>query len=167
MPLTQVGLSAGINWTLARPVAGFADVVQGGDTAAFDLGGLNLAVWNELFGARYTLGPGATQAVDLRAFTDPAGTAVATADKVLALLILVAGAAADKLNVKPHGTNGLQWFFGGTAEGINIPGGGMNLFSEGPTGSGTAVDATHKQLLLTNTGGADLTVKLVALVSDI
>ncbi|MBP3956327.1 hypothetical protein J8F10_13635 [Gemmata sp. G18] len=166
MPLTQIGLSASVTWQLARGVSGFADVTQGSDTASFSSNGLNVGTWNEVFATQYAIAAAGTQAVDLRTFTDLTGTAV-TADKALALIVLVTGAVSDKLNVKPHGTNGLQWFFGGTAEGTNVPGGGFLMFSEGPTSAGTAVDATHKQLLLTNNGSAPLTVKVVALLSDV
>jgi hypothetical protein len=164
VPLTQVSLNASLTWQLARAVAGFTDVLHGPETAAFTLATLDTAVWNELFAAQYVVaGSGGTQTVDLRTFNDLPGNAV-TADKALVFVVLVAGAATDRLNVKPHGTNGLQWFFGGTTEGVNVPGGGLLLFADAEPG--VTVDATHKQLLLTNNGGGSLTVKLLALVSD-
>ncbi|VTR93208.1 unnamed protein product [Gemmata massiliana] len=166
MPLTQIGLSASVTWQLSRAVTGFADVTQGSDAAIFSSNGLNTATWNEVFAAQYAIAAAGTQAVDLRTFTDLTGTSV-TADKAMAVLVLVTGATGDKLSIKPHGTNGLQWFFGGTAEGVNVPGGGCLMFSEGSTSGGTTVDATHKQLLLTNNGSAPLTVKVVALLSDV
>lgn len=166
MGLSSVGINAAINWQLARSVGPFADVTQGPDGANFALNALPVATWNELFAAQYTISASGTQAVDLRSFTDLPGNAV-TATAVLAVLVLVTGDAADVLNVKAHGTDGLQWFFENATHGVNVPGGGMFLFSEGSDSAGTAVDATHRQLLLTNTGGADLTVTLVALVSTL
>ena len=165
MPLTQVNLSASVSWALARAVTGFADVTHGPDAKSFSLNALDPDVWNEVFGAQYTIAAAGTQAVDLRTFTDFAGTSV-TADKALAVIVLVEGAGADRLNVLPHGTDGLQWFFGGTTEGVDIPGGGMLMFSEGADSTGTTVDATHRQLLLTNNGAADLVVTVVAILSD-
>ncbi len=165
MALDSINVQAAVTWEQSRPVAGFANVTQGSDTANFALSALDTATWDALFAAQYTIAASGTQAVDLRTFTDLPGNSV-TADKVLTILILVAGATADRLNVKPHGTDGLQWFFGGATESVNVPGGGCLMFSEGAASAGTTVSATARQLLLTNTGGAALTVKVVALTSD-
>lgn len=166
MGLSQISVNADVTWQLAKSNTGFTDTIHGTESASFSLTLLDTDTWNELFAAEYTIAAAGTQAVDLRTFTDLAGNSVATADKALAIIIIVTGAAADLLNVKKHGTNGLQWFFGGASEGVNIPGGGMLLFSEGSSSTGTTVDASNKQLLLTNNGAASLTVKVVALLSD-
>ncbi len=165
MALDSINVQAAVTWEQSRSVLGFADVTQGSDTANFALSALDTATWNALYAVQHVMAPADTKDVNLRTFTDLPGNGV-TADKVLSILILVTGAAADKLNVKPHGTNGLQWFFENAAYGVDIPGGGCLLFSEGAASAGTTVDATNRQLLLTNNGSAELTVKVVALVSD-
>ena len=123
MALTQIGMSANLTWQLARAITGFADVTQGSDSASFS-NSLDVTTWNTLFTAQNTIAAAGTQAVDLRTFTDFVGTS-ATADKAVSIIIIVAGAITDVLNVKTHGTNGLQWFFESTTNGVNIPGGGI------------------------------------------
>jgi hypothetical protein len=164
--LQNVGLNASITWLLNRAVTGFSNVIHGTESALFSSNALPVATWDELFAAQYVIAPAGTQVVDLRSFTDLPGNAV-VGTKAMAIIVLVTGAVGDKLNVKPNAANGLQWFFEDPAKGINIPGGGMAMFSEGPASPGTTIDATHKQLLLTNNGAAPLTVKVVALVSDL
>lgn len=164
--LTQVGISASISWTLARAVTGFKSVGQGQDSVAASNSALAVATWTELFAAQYTVATTGTQVVDLRAFTDLVSNSV-TGTKAMAIIVLVAGAAADKLNVAVNASNGLVWPFHNTSSSIDIPGGGFNLFSEGPTSTGTVIDATHKQLLLTNNGSADLVVTVAVVVSDL
>lgn len=167
MGLSQIGLSAGITWSLTRAITGFTDAVQGPESASFASNALSVSTWNNLFAAQYTIAPAGTQVVDLRTFTDLDANSISTADKAMAIIILVTGAVADLLNVKTDPTNGLQWFFEDTTKGINIPGGGFIMFSEGASSTGTTIDATHKELLLTNNGAANLVVKVVALVSDV
>jgi hypothetical protein len=166
MALTQIGISASMSWTLTKAATGFVDITQGPDAASFSSNALSVATWTELFAAQYTIAAAGTQAVDLRAITDLAGNS-ATATKAMTFLVLATGATTDLLNIKPHGTNGLVWFFGGTTEGVNVPGGGMLMFSEGATSAGFTIDATHKQFLLTNNGSGSLTVKVVGLVSTV
>lgn len=166
MALDSIGISATVSWALSRAVTGFADVTQGPDSLSFSSNSLSTATWTEIFAAEYTLAAAGTQVVDLRTFTDLVGNSV-TGTKAMALMLSVSGAATDWLNVKPNSSNGLQWFFGGTAEGVSVPGGGVILFSEGAGSSGTTVDATHKQLLLTNNGAANLTATIAALVSTL
>jgi hypothetical protein len=162
--LTQIGMSASLTWQLARAVTGFTDVTQGSESASFASNSLDVATWNELFAAQYTMATLGTQVVDLRAFTDLAGNSV-TGTKAMAFIILVTGAVTDTLNVLPNTPDGLIWPFHDLTSSVDIPGGGMLMFSEGPTSTGKTIDGTHKQLLLTNNGLASLTVKIVVLVS--
>lgn len=166
MSLEQFSLGASVTWEMRRAVSGFEDVVQGPETKSFSLAGLSTTTWNAVFAARYTILAAGTQAVDLRSYTDLPGNSI-TATKALSLLILVEGATTGSLNVKKHGTDGLQWFFENASYGINIPGGGMNLFSAAPTAAGTTVDASNRQLLLTNNGAGSLTVTVVVLESTV
>lgn len=166
MPLNSVAVNSAFNWQLNRTNTGFADAVQGPDVAAFSLNSLSVATWTELFGAQYTIAAAGTQVIDLRSFTDLDATSV-TGTKALAIQIYTTGAVGDLLNVKGNATNALQWFFDDATKGINIPGGGCFMFSEGASSTGTTVDGTHKQLLLTNNGAASLTVTVVAIVSTL
>lgn len=153
-----------MTWQLARAVTGFSDVTQGVQSAFFTNNSLDVATWNETLNAQYTIAAAGTQVVDLRTFTDLPGNS-ATGTKAMAVIILVTGATTDKLNVTPNASNGLVWPFHNTSSSVDIPGGGMLMFSEGPTSPGTTIDGTHKQLLLTNNGAANLVVTVVALVS--
>ncbi len=168
MPLTSIGISSSFTWQLSRTNTGFANATQGSDSLAFSANTLSVATWNELFAATYTILTTGTQVVDLRAFTDLVSTVVTTADKVLAFQITVTGTATDALNVKPHtASNALVWPFGTTADSINVYGGGSVAYSMGVTSVGQTIDATHRNWLLTNNGAGTLTVKVVALVSDV
>lgn len=167
MAVTQVSIQASTTFAIERAVTGFTTLAYGPETVSFSLTSLDTATWNVVFAATYTLAASGTQTVDLRAFTDIAGNVISSADKALQLQITVTGAAADLLNVKPHGTNGLQWFFENASYGVNVPGGGCLLFSEGASSTGTTVSATSRQLLLTNNGSAALTVTVIATLSDV
>lgn len=166
MPLSQLSLTATVAWQKNVPVPGFADVVQGNDSVSADLSGVALATWDQMFAAQYTVAPAGAQVVDLRSFTDVTGAAV-TGTRALLVMVTVAGAAADALNVRPAASAPLQWFFGDTAEGVNVPGGGALLFSAGAGAPGAVVDGTHRNLVLTNTGSADLVVKILVVLSDV
>lgn len=166
MALSQIAISGNISWQLLRAVTGFVDVTQGPDALAFASNNLDVATWNELFAAQYTMLAAGTQVVDLRTFTDLPGNAV-TATKAMAIMILVTGATTGVLNVKPDATDGLVWPFENVGFGVNIPGGGMILFSEGATSTGKTINATNKEFLLTNTGAVTLTVTVAALVSTL
>lgn len=165
MALTQISLTAAMSWQLNRAITGFEPAQQGADASRFNGTTIDPATWTEMFGAQYTMLGGGTQVVDLRSFTDLVGNAV-TASKALAIMVTVAGAETDFLNVKPNtASNALVWFFGTTNDSINIPGGGFFAFSVPPTSTtGTTVSATVRNLLLTNTGAGSLTVKVTVIV---
>ncbi len=167
MPLNQLSLGSTLTWQLSLPVTGFAARTQGTDNVSVDLSGISLVTWGELFAAQYTIAAAGTQVVDLRSFTDPTGKAI-TGTKSLLLYVTVTGAAADLLNIKPNtASNALVWFFGTTADSVNVPGGGALLYTAGAGGTGATVDATHRNLLLANSGAAALTVKVIVVVSDV
>lgn len=163
---TQVSINASLSWALSKSITGFQSATQGQDSVSFTNSALAVATWTEIFAAQYVIATTGTQVVDLRSFTDFLANSV-TGTKAMALIIAVTGAATDKLNVKPNASNGLVWPFHDASSSIDIPGGGCNLFSEGASSTGTTIDGTHKQLLLTNNGSADLTVTIAALVSDL
>lgn len=167
MSVSAINLNAAITWALAKTNSGFTDTTQGQDSASFNASSLSTTTWNAVLTGYYTIASAGTQAVDFRTFTDLAGNSIASADKIIAVIVIVTGAVTDTLNVKKHATNGLLWFFENASYGINIPGGGFAMFSEGTASTGTTVDASNKQWLLTNNGAASLTVKLVALLSDV
>lgn len=164
--LSQLTLNATIGWLLSKAVTGFSNTVQYQDSLAFNNSSLTLTTWTEVSVQTYTIASAGTQVVDLRSFTDPIGNSV-TGTKAMALVIAVTGAVGDRLNVAPNASNGLVWPFHDASSSVDIPGGGFLLFSEGASSTGTTIDGTHKQLLLTNNGSASLTVNLVALVSDV
>jgi hypothetical protein len=167
MAVTSVTLQTSATFAIERAVTGFTSVAYGPETVSFALTSLDAATWDVVFAETYPLAASGTQTVDLRAFTDIAGNVISSVDKALHLQVTVTGAPGDRLNVKPHGTNGLQWFFENAAYGINIPGGGTFFFSEGASSTGTTVDATNRQILLTNNGSASLTVTVIATLSDV
>lgn len=160
MATTTAAVSAGLTWALEKTNTGFSTTTQKG-TVAYAVSP-NVATYNQVFVARYTIAAAGTQAVDFYSFTNLVGEAV-TATKIYAVQIKVTGATAA-IVVEPHGTNPLTWFFAGTTPSITLPGsttGSTFLFSEGGT---EVLSATVRQWLLTNSGAASATVDVVAIV---
>lgn len=120
------------------------------------------SVMNRVLLASYTIAPAGTQTVDLYSFTDKTGDAV-TATKARGLAIEASGDTGI-LKIEPGGTDPATWFLSGTTPAISLncgtDGCGIALYD----GSSYTLSSTTRNLKLSNTGAASITVNLYALV---
>jgi hypothetical protein len=157
MPLQNVNLTVNLPWTQSATIAGgFQPVTQGPDSQNFSLFNINVATYNQLYTASYTLAASATQTIDLTSLTNLVGESI-DYTQALSILVLPVG---SQCTLKPGATNPLTWFFGGSTQSIIIPDSGMFAFSCPATGSGATVSGTAKTLELINSGATSLVVDI-------
>ena len=161
MPLTAASFNTVLAWTQSKTNPAAGNTNQGPDSQSFNLGGLTVATFNQLYVATFTLAASASQTIDVTSLTNLIGESFSFGH-TLTLLILPTG---SQCTVQPGGTNPLQWFFGGTTQSITVTAGGMLAYSEPVAGPGAVVSSSHKTLELTNSGVTSLTVTLVLLGS--
>jgi len=165
MSLERVNLTINLAWLLSKTNTGFVDSEQGPDSKGFSLQGLDVAIQNQLFAAKYTVLASGTQVIDLSTFTNLVSQATGLTS-VLTLFLLPTGTNAI-CKLEPGASNPLTWFFSGTTPAISIPAGGTFVFSNPGTGTGQTVDGTHKNLLVTNTGAGTLSLTVLAIGSSL
>ena len=158
MPLSASNLNVNCGWSLTRPNTGFLAALYGPDSVSFSLSGMAATI-NQCMARIDTIAAAGTLNIDLDAYTDLDANAV-TLTKALSILILPTG-TTGVLKVIPGAANGLVWFFGDAADFISIPCGSCFLYSLGPTATPQVIDATHKRLTYSNTGGTSLNVTTV------
>jgi len=161
MPLTTATLNNQLSFTLTRTNTGFNATKANNNSVTFNLNGLNVTTFNQVFAQQYTLAAAANQDIDLTSLTNLVYESFSFGH---ALLLMVT-ATGSQCTVTPGPTNGLQWFFGGSTQSVIIPAGGFFCFSEPVTGPGHVVDSTHKVLRFTNSGGTSLTLNVAILGS--
>ena len=160
--LTQLALSAAMQWTLSKANTGFAATKQGSDNLTYSNTLSSFATWTEIFAQQMTITAGSFNEFSLRTFTNLVGVSV-TAGHILAIEIIPTGTGATCV-VTPVGTNGLTWYWTGTSPSLTVPINGCEFHTEDPAGTGTVLDATHNALRITNGGAATLTVSVTAIV---
>lgn len=154
MALTSATLSLALQYAFEKANTGFADTKVGPKRRTYTLG--SSAAWDSLRLVEYSIAASGTQTIDMSAFTDLAGTAI-TPSKALVLILIPTGAG---VKLEPGASDPLTWFFAGTTPSVSIPVGGLFVYAE-PVGQ--TVDATHKNLKLTNlSGSVTLTVDVIA-----
>lgn len=161
--LTQLTLSASMQWTLSKANTGFASTKQGSDNSTYSNTLTSFGTWTELYAQEFSIASGGGfNEFDLSSFTNLVGVAV-TAGHILAIEIIPTGTNAQCL-FAPGTTNGLTWFFGGTTPTLTLKINGTFFWSDDPAGTGTVIDSTHKTLRLTNNGSGTLTAVVTAIV---
>ncbi len=151
--LKTCALIAGITAQLTRADTGFTTATR---KLTKQLLATDVTAFNSVFAAEYSIAAAGTQTVDFfAAFTDLLGNSVSLT-KAIALLVLATGSGVI-VEPKPA-TNPLVWFYSGTSPQITIHAGGGFLFFDGAT---RTIDATHRNILFTETGGATLTLDVV------
>lgn len=166
MPLSSFTLSSAATFAFDVPVTGWADLTQGDNQVAFDLVGLDTAVWNQAYAGVLPINGGANTTIDLKSFANLAGEAALALTKVLAILVKNTPAVAANTNcplkITPGASNGLVWFAGAT-DGLILKANEKFTQAGDPAGTGVTVDATHKTLKFANTGAdaANVTVVIV------
>lgn len=156
MPLSSGEMRAGFAYKLSKPNPGFSPAVSTKTKAKRIPFG---TAYDQVFTARYTIAAAGTQVIDLSSFTNEVGEAV-TGTLAVGILYLPTGSTSK---VEADGTNGLMWFCTGTTPAVPVADGGFFAYGE-PTG--TTIDATHKRLKITNTGGTSLTADVLVFVKD-
>ena len=155
MALTALQLQALINWTLDTPITGFADSIQADPGQAFNIASIATAepIFDLLLASNYSIASGGgTQTYDLFSFNDLQGNAASFSENgALSLYILP---LVGNVVLSPGAANPLTWFFGGTTPTVMLTAGGVFVFSLPPVGPGQTVDATHRNLTLTNNGAS-------------
>lgn len=154
-------LRAKITWAYSKANTGFRATTQA-EELGMDVS-LPSGTYQHVFAATYSIAAAGTQAVDFYGpWTALSGESV-TATKIRAFYLKVTG-NTGVLKIEPHATDGLEWPMQGTAPYLEITpssGGAQVLHCDG---THATVSAAARQWLLTNTGSATITVKLVAFV---
>ena len=162
MPLTQLGLNANLSWILRKSNTGFGETTEGPDSLNFNINGVDVSTWNQLFTGRYSIAASGTQNIDLTSFTNLLNESVTFAH-VLCMEIRTVG---GQITLSPGASNPFSWGFGTTGgsgspvANWTINNGGVFLVCE-PTSGGIVVNSSHKNILLTNNGGTTSTVTIV------
>lgn len=156
MSVTSSGITGSFGWSLSRSNTGFTGVSQGDSVSAAV--NPDPVVYNSVFAAEYAIAASGTQSIDLRNFVDLAFETHTTTDKVIGIMVSVAGA---NITITPGASNGLVWFWTGTSPIVTIKAGGFLVFSDG---AATTVDATHKTLTLTNLSASVVATVRIAIL---
>lgn len=161
MSLNKISLQASMNWVQAKTNSGgYAQSVQGPDSVSFNLGAIDMTVWDTLYVGTFSIAPAASQNVDLTTVTSLL-TETQLFTNTLSLVILPTG---NEVTLKPGATTGLTFGLSGTLPALKIPKNGCYVYCDDPAGTGQVVDSTHKVFTLTNTGlTANADVKVVVL----
>lgn len=166
MALASFSLSLSLNFQLTREDS-FGTASSPAVAAAFNLAD---APFTEGFAEFVAVPAGATVDFDFFDFVnliyEESGLS-----RIWTLLILpevdengtVGGTADASIEIKPGATNPLTWFFRGTDPRISLPVNGVFLYSLGADADGQSVDATHRNIRITNTGDDNLIVTVGAL----
>jgi hypothetical protein len=156
MPLSQASLTCQAFWALTRTNTGYRATTQGPESQGFTLVGLDVADFDQVLAATYTVATTATQDIDLTALTNLVYQSFGFAH-VLSIMVLPTG---DEITLEPGPSNGLVWFFGSATDSIVIAEDGCFMYSLPASSAGQVVDGTHKVLRLTGSGASTATVKV-------
>lgn len=160
MSLSQVSFVAAVNWSLANSAAtGFSAATES-DNSSFTLTGISTTTWNQIYAAQITLTALGTTSIDLRSLTNLVNESFSFLH-VLAIYVLPTG----NMKIGPGAANGLLWFWVSAAGYTTIKAGGVLMHSDSISSTGTATDATHKTLDLTDTSNASNLVEIMVLGS--
>jgi hypothetical protein len=168
MPLTNVSLSDTFQFNLTNS-NGTYPLSTGNQQVISNLAGIQVATWNQLFQLEFSLAPsGGTTTFDLTSFTNAALESV-TAGHVLSIIVqnTTGVGNSSNVNIAPAASDGLQWFFGGSTQSINLPDSSSFTYT-GPVGTtavGTVVNSTSKKMTLTNNGSGGATGQVLILCS--
>lgn len=153
MAVSRWTLKAELGWVQSTDNDPFADSKQGPDKIDFSPT-IVAATFSEVFAKRYVIAASGNQTIDLfAAFTNLLGASVSPT-KVCGLIMKASGTGAIAV-LEPGGSNPLPWPLQGTAPELTIPAGGVFLFYQPWT---QVIDATNRNLLITETGAAELTL---------
>lgn len=156
--LASCALVASITAQLTRTDTGYGTVTR---KVVKQLVASTITTYNVVYSSELSIGSGGSTTVDFFAsFNDLLGTSNSLT-KAAGLLVLPTGSGVV---VQPGAANPLAWFlgtFGGSGSPVGtltVHSGGCLLFYDGST---QTVDATHRNVLFSETGGNPLTLDVV------
>lgn len=134
---------------------GYTDTVQ--TVSEYTLIEPTVANANRFYSTTYSIAASGTQTINLQSLTDALGQTI-TATKAYAIRIQNTGA---NISLKAGAADGFVWFLVDASDILLIHTGGTFAWA---SATATTVDATHKNLLITNLSGSDATSVKVELV---
>jgi len=168
MTLSRSRINCTVTWTDTVANTPFADSVQGEDSIQF-LVEPPTSLYNYAYLGSYTIAASGTQVLDFRSFSSLNRVAV-TGTGILGLMLSASNeddpqVTGAKLRVEADATNGLAWFLGGTTPYLEVEVGLTGALLTVMAGVVKTVDATHRRLLLTNSGTVAMTVQVWGLIA--
>jgi len=158
MPLTIAKLNLSLQWQQELDITSFNSSSQSGPLAVTIAPTVGASAAREVYFVQGTLAAAAAVTIDLRAVTEPGFNRALTPTG--AYIVLVKGAGAT-WRYDPGAANPLAWFLGGTTPQVNGEAGAA--FSYGsPTA--TTINATNRNVRITNTHGSDVLTYTIAVV---
>jgi hypothetical protein len=162
MPLTNASLTMNLAWAMNRVSAGgYSPLTQGNDSVTYNLGGLDIAVFNQLYAVQLSLATGISQTIDVTSLTNLVYETFSYGH-ITTIVVLPTG---SKVTIQPGASNPLTWFFGGSTQSVTVPAGGVFLFSTDAGGDGDVAITTNKTLEFTNSGSTPLLCDVILLGS--
>ena len=155
MALTALQILTSTVWVQTNPVTGFSTAKHPGGNEKSVLPTVSAAAANRVYITEATLAASASITIDLRSLTEPVFREALTPVRGYSIQLIGTGSA---WRLDPGAANPLQWFFGGTTQQINGGAGAMFCFAD-PTA--VTINATNRNIRITNTGGGTLTYTLV------
>jgi hypothetical protein len=158
MSLQSASSYNSLTWSQVQQNIGFSSSFQGPDTFAFSktytVGDYNV---NSIYAATSTIAPSASVTIDLQNVTDFFNNTMILT-RVYSVQI---GAVGADLLFKPAASNGQQWFFNSTADGIIVRDANDFIYN---SSTSYTVTASTKNLTITNQSGVNtLTYKIAIL----
>jgi len=142
MSLSKASVQSQISWTQQSSTSGFVKTQQGPDKVLKSTP-VSIASLNEIYVYKGTLAISGTLTIDLRAVTNLLNESVV----FTGVHKLFLSTSAANITMTPGASNGLVWFYTGTAPVLTVKAGGGITLDDGGL---TVVDATHKTLTITN-----------------
>ncbi len=116
--------------------------------------------------AQYVIGASGTQAIDLRALADEFGNTVAmNVLKALAIKLVSSADTAAKVQLGAGATNKFSAIFGDPSDALTVKNGGFCCVAVDDA-TGYTVDATHRNILLTNLSSTQPVTVIIAVLGE-
>jgi hypothetical protein len=154
MPLRQFNSGISCSWQQQLSITGYQPRRQGLDSDNYNLSGLDLDRFDELYSKILTLDPGDDATIDLTAWDNELlGVEGLAFTRVIWIMVHV---LSDEgiARVTPGDTNPLKWFFTTATDGFDLGPHECFGFGGDPDGDGYLVDPTQCTLKVENMGAA-------------
>jgi hypothetical protein len=156
MPLSTVNLNTQVSWMLTTTNAYGTTTSEGPDSLQWNLGSINVGVWDQLFASAYTLAPGSSTTINLQSLTNLVGESFAFGG----ILYLQVVSYTGSVTLSPGASNPFPLHFGGTTPTWTVQPGGLFVSGE-PTSGGVLVTSSACNIKFANTGAMTCQFDLV------